>query len=114
MLRNWVTQFGFSPGTRAGDERISNEDRGKFINQVGAYLGWNPPHNVNWSVEVTREENGEYIFSFNRYATKDEVEKLLGTNYKKYETDCDTQCEPQPARNYFECDDSTPAKNNKK
>jgi hypothetical protein len=86
MLRNWVTQFGFDAGERAGDERISESDRGKFINQVGFYFGWNPPPGMNWTVEVIKDSDSEeekYIVVFMRYATKDEVKKMLGKNYEK-------------------------------
>lgn len=82
MLRNWVTQFGFDAGDRAGDERISSKDRGKFIDQIGAYFGWTPPPGLNWTVEVTKDANGKYVMVFLRYATEDEAEKLLGTNYE--------------------------------
>lgn len=83
MLRNWVTQFGFDAGDRAGDERISTEDRGKFIGQIGAYFGWNPPPNYNWVVEVTKDNEDQYIMVFMRYATPSEAERMLGTNYEK-------------------------------
>lgn len=90
MLRNWVTQFGFHAGDRAGDERISESDRAKFIDQVGAYFGWNPPPGMNWTVEVVKDsdpDNPQYIVAFMRYATKDEVAKMLGKNYEKHRGD---------------------------
>ncbi len=97
MLRNWVTQFGFDAGERAGDEKISNADRGKFIDQVGRYFGWNPPPQMNWAVEVAKVEPTEgespsegepqYVIAFMRYVTKDEADKMLGTNYVKTKTD---------------------------
>jgi hypothetical protein len=85
MLRNWVTQFGFSPGSRAGDEQISEPDRAKFISQIGSYFGWNPPPRSNWAVEVAKEESDDrYIVTFMRYATKEEVDRLLGKNYENF------------------------------
>ena len=66
-------------------------DRGKFINQIGAYFGWNPPTHMNWTVEVAKVEPAEgespsegepkYVIAFMRYVTKDEADKMLGTNY---------------------------------
>jgi hypothetical protein len=92
MLRNWVTQFGFSPGSRAGDERISEIDRNKFISQIGAYFGWNPPPKSNWTVEVTVAKDNDdledkYVLTFMRYTTKEEVDKMLGKNYEKYKSE---------------------------
>ena len=88
MLRNWVTQFWFSPGSRAGDERISEIDRNKFISQIGAYFGWNPPPASNWTVEVAvAKDTDKYVLTFMRYATKEEVDKLLGKNYEKYKSE---------------------------
>jgi|688.fasta_scaffold608153_2 hypothetical protein len=86
MLRNWVTQFGFDGGDRAGDERILESDRAKFIDQVGSYLGWNPPPRMAWVVEPVKldDDEDEYILCFYRYATEGEKEKLLGKNYEKY------------------------------
>lgn len=91
MLRNWVTQFGFDAGDRAGAEKVSDADRGKFIDQIGAYFGWNPPPHMNWTVEVAKvetaegerpsEEEPKYVIAFMRYVTKDEADKMLGTNY---------------------------------
>lgn len=92
MLRNWVTQFGFDAGDRAGDERISEADRGKFIGQIGAYFGWNPPPNYNWVVEVTKDNDDQYIMVFMRYATPDEAERMLGTNYEKKTSTATCQC----------------------
>lgn len=93
MLRNWVTQFGFDAGDRAGAEQVSDKDRGKFIDQIGAYFGWNPPPHMNWTVEVAKvetaegespsEEEPKYVIAFMRYVTKDEADKMLGTNYAK-------------------------------
>lgn len=82
MLRNWVTQFGFDAGNFAGDERISSADRGKFIDQIGAYFGWNPPPHYNWSVEVAKDDKGEYVMVFMRYATPDEAKKMLGNDFE--------------------------------
>ncbi len=85
MLRNWVTQFGFQAGDRAGDERISETDRAKFIDQVGSYFGWNPPPKMNWTVEVVKDEDSEqerFIIVFMRYVTPDEQAKVLGKNYE--------------------------------
>jgi len=109
MLRNWVTQFGFDAGNRAGDERISDSDRGKFIGQIGAYFGWNPPPNYNWVVEVTKDDAGEYIMVFMRYATPDEAERMLGTNYeKKTSTKVSTTCNCNCAGNSCESADEPP------
>lgn len=93
MLRNWVTQFGFDAGDRAGAEQVSDKDRGKFIGQVGTFFGWNPPPRMNWTVEVAKvetaegespsEEEPKYVIAFMRYVTKDEADKMLGTNYAK-------------------------------
>jgi len=82
MLRNWVTQFGFDVGNFAGDERISPADRGKFIDQIGAYFGWNPPPQYNWTVEVAKDHQGEYVMIFMRYATPDEAKKMLGNDFE--------------------------------
>ena len=86
MLRNWVTQFGYAPGDQAGDERIPNEDRAKFISQIGNFFGWNPPPGMSWMVEVTKDlkgkHPGKYVMCFFRYATDAEAEKMLGTNYE--------------------------------
>lgn len=90
MVRNWVTQFGFDAGTRAGDERISPADRGKFIDQIGTYFGWTPPPTMNWAVEVTKDDADQYIMVFLRYATDAETERMLGTNYEKLKTVTDT------------------------
>lgn len=88
MLRNWVVQFGHAPGIRAGDERISPADRGKYIAQIGNYYGWNPPPGMSWIVEITKDLNGKhpgrYIACFMRYVMDSEAEKLLGTNYDDY------------------------------
>lgn len=88
MLRNWVTQFGYAAGDRAGDERIPNEERAKFIGQIGNFLGWNPPPGMSWMVEVTKDlkgrHPGKYVMCFFRYATDAEAERLLGTNYENY------------------------------
>lgn len=109
MLRNWVTQFGFDAGNRAGDERISDSDRGKFIGQIGAYFGWNPPPTYNWVVEVTKDDAGEYIMVFMRYATPDEAERMLGTNYeKKTSTKVSTTCNCNCAGNSCESADEPP------
>ena len=80
MLRNWVTQFGYASGRWAGDEGVSEEDRRKFIGQIGNYFGWNPPTMMNWMVEVAKDDNGKYVMVFMRYATDDEAEKMLGKN----------------------------------
>lgn len=93
MLRNWVTQFGFDAGNFAGDERISPADRGKFIDQIGAYFGWNPPPQYNWSVEVAKDDKGEYVMVFMRYATHDEAQKLLGEEYKRRQTTKSCVCD---------------------
>ena len=89
MLRNWVVQFGHAPGDRAGDERVSPEDRGKYISQVGYYFGWQPPPGMSWIVEVTKDLHGKhpgrYIACFMRYMTDGEAEKMLGNNYEKYQ-----------------------------
>lgn len=82
MLRNWVTQFGYDAGSRAGDEQIPEVDRAKFIDQIGTYLGWNPPPGQNWIVEVTKDDAGEYVFAFYRYATITEATRMLGTGYE--------------------------------
>lgn len=82
MLRNWVTQFGYDAGSRAGDEQIPELDRAKFIDQIGTYLGWNPPPGLNWIVEVTKDDAGEYVFAFYRYATVTEASRMLGTGYE--------------------------------
>jgi len=109
MLRNWVTQFGFDAGDRAGDERISDSDRGKFIGQIGAYFGWNPPPTYNWAVEVTKDEAGEYIMVFLRYATPDEVERVLGKNYeKKTSTKCNCNCAGNSCESAAEPPDPAP------
>jgi len=109
MLRNWVTQFGFDAGDRAGDERISDSDRGKFIGQIGAYFGWNPPPNYNWVVEVTKDNEDQYIMVFMRYATPDEAERMLGTNYeKKTSTKVSTTCNCNCAGNSCESADEPP------
>ena len=86
MLRNWVTQFGYASGRWAGDEGVSEEDRRKFIGQIGNYFGWNPPVDMNWMVEVAKDDNGKYVMVFMRYATDTEAERMLGKNYEKYET----------------------------
>lgn len=83
MLRNWVTQFGLDAGDKAGNEKVSDADRNKFIGQVGTYLGWNPPVQMNWSVEIIKEDADNYIAVFARYLTADEIERLLRTNYNK-------------------------------
>jgi len=115
MLRNWVTQFGFDAGNRAGDERISEADRGKFIGQIGAYFGWNPPPNYNWAVEVTKDDAGEYVMVFLRYATPDEAERMLGKNYEKktsYPWSCNSTCstseqsEPESPETTPKCQDT--------
>lgn len=85
MLRNWVTQFGYASGTHAGDEGVSEEDRRKFIGQIGNYFGWNPPVDMNWMVEVAKDDNGKYVMVFMRYATEVEAERMLGKNYEKFE-----------------------------
>lgn len=85
MLRNWVTQFGYASGKHAGDEGVSAEDRRKFIGQIGHYFGWHPPTQMNWMVEVAKDDNGKYVMVFMRYATDDEAEIMLGKNYEKYE-----------------------------
>lgn len=85
MLRNWVTQFGYASGRWAGDEGVSEEDRRKFIGQIGNYFGWNPPTDMNWMVEVAKDDNGKYVMVFMRYATDTEAERMLGKNYEKYE-----------------------------
>jgi hypothetical protein len=88
MLRNWVVQFGHAPGIRAGDERLTPAERGKYIDQIGRYFGWNPPPTMSWVVEVTKDLHGkhpgQYIACFMRYVTDDEAEKLLGTRYDEY------------------------------
>ena len=66
MLRNWVTQFGYASGRWAGDEGVSEEDRRKFIGQIGNYFGWNPPTDMNWMVEVAKDDNGKYVMVFMR------------------------------------------------
>lgn len=83
MLRNWITQFGYTAGRWAGDEGVSENDRAKFVDQIGNYFGWNPPPHMNWMVEVAQEKDGKYVLAFIRYATEDEAEKLLGKNYEK-------------------------------
>jgi hypothetical protein len=85
MLRNWVTQFGYASGRWAGDEGVAEEDRRKFIGQIGNYFGWNPPTDMNWMVEVAKDNDGKYVMVFMRYATDVEAEKMLGKNYEKYE-----------------------------
>jgi hypothetical protein len=96
MLRNWVTQFGYAPGDQAGDERIPNEDRAKFISQIGNFFGWNPPPGMSWMVEVTKDlkgkHPGKYVMCFFRYATDAEAEKMLGTNYEKYNVAASSTC----------------------
>lgn len=82
MLRNWVTQFGYASGRWAGDEGVSEEDRRKFIGQIGNYFGWNPPTDMNWMVEVAKDDNGKYVMVFMRYATDTEAERMLGKNYE--------------------------------
>lgn len=82
MVRNWVTQFGFGPGTRAGAEQIDELDRAKFIAQIGAYFGWTPPPNLNWIVEVCKDDQGQYVVGFFRYASRTEAERLLGNDYE--------------------------------
>jgi hypothetical protein len=79
MLRNWVSRFGFDPGKRAGGEQISEPDRAKFIDQVGRYLGWNPPPRVSWTVEV----DAAGVVQFSRRLTAEEKELLLGDGYKR-------------------------------
>jgi hypothetical protein len=85
MLRNWVTQFGYASGRWAGDEGVTEEERRKFIGQIGNYLGWNPPVDMNWVVEVAKDDNGKYVFAFMRYATDAEAKRMLGKNYEKFE-----------------------------
>ena len=85
MLRNWVTQFGYAAGRVAGDEGVSEEDRRKFIGQIGNYFGWNPPTDMNWMVEVAKDDDGKYVMVFMRYATDVEAERMLGKNYEKFE-----------------------------
>jgi len=82
MLRNWATQFGYGAGSRAGDEQISELDRAKFIDQIGTYLGWNPPPGENWVVEVTKDDAGKYVFALYRHATETEAARMLGTGYE--------------------------------
>lgn len=82
MLRNWVTQFGYASGRWAGDEGIPDEDRRKFIGQIGNYFGWNPPTMMNWMVEVAKDNSGKYVMVFMRYATDEEAERMLGKNYE--------------------------------
>lgn len=94
MVRNWVTQFGFDAGSCAGDERIPEEERAKFIDQIGAYFGWNPPPGYNWVVEVTKDKNDRYVMVFMRYATPTESSQLLGENYKKAKPNGFTGCGP--------------------
>lgn len=114
MLRNWVTQFGYASGRWAGDEGVSEEDRRKFIGQIGNYFGWNPPTDMNWMVEVAKDDNGKYVMVFMRYATDTEAERMLGKNYEKREAervkklgltydsntdvndDCNTTCMSKP------------------
>jgi hypothetical protein len=114
MLRNWVTQFGYASGRWAGDEGVSEEDRRKFIGQIGNYFGWNPPADMNWMVEVAKDDNGKYVMVFMRYATDTEAERMLGKNYEKREAqrvknlgltqdsnqnvdeDCNTSCMSKP------------------
>jgi len=97
MLRNWVTQFGFDAGPRAGAEKISESDRGKFIDQIGAYFGWNPPPRYNWAVEVAKDDDGKYVVAFMRYVTPDEEARLLGTNFEKKSCPCVCgKCNPTP------------------
>jgi hypothetical protein len=88
MLRNWVVQFGHAPGIRAGDERLTPAERGKYIDQIGRFYGWNPPPTLSWVVEVTKDLNGKhpgkYVVCFMRYATDDEANKLLGSSYDEY------------------------------
>jgi hypothetical protein len=88
MLRNWVVQFGHAPGIRAGDERLTPAERGKYIDQIGRFYGWNPPPTMSWVVEVTKDLNGKhpgkYVVCFMRYATDDEANKLLGSSYDEY------------------------------
>lgn len=91
MLRNWITQFGYTAGRWAGDEPLTFEERSKFISQIGNFLGWNPPPATTWSVEVTKNSEGKYVFAFMRYATEDEAKKLLGNNYENTKTiQCNT------------------------
>ena len=88
MLRNWVVQFGHAPGIRAGDERLTPAERGKYIDQIGRFYGWNPPPTMSWVVEITKDlkgkHPGKYIACFMRYVTDDEAEKLLGNRYDNY------------------------------
>ena len=83
MLRNWITQFGYTAGRWAGDEPVTDEERIKFINQIGHYFGWIPPKDMSWVVEVTKDKQGKYIVAFMRYTTDEEAEKMLGKNYEK-------------------------------
>ena len=88
MLRNWVVQFGHAPGIRAGDERLTPAERGKYIDQIGRFYGWNPPPGMSWVVEISKDLNGKhpgrYVACFMRYVTDDEAEKLLGTRFDEY------------------------------
>jgi hypothetical protein len=88
MLRNWVVQFGHAPGIRAGDERLTPDERGKYIDQIGRFYGWNPPPTMSWVVEITKDLHGKhpgkYIACFMRYVTDAEADKLLGTRYDEY------------------------------
>jgi hypothetical protein len=111
MLRNWVTQFGFDAGNYAGDERISEADRGKFIGQIGAYFGWTPPPQYNWSVEVTKDNKGEYVMVFMRYATPDEAKKMLGNDFEKQQrssTQATCSVEPHADMSHSDHTDITP------
>lgn len=82
LLRNWVTQFGYEPGRCAGDERIPEAARAKFIDQIGAYLGWTPPPNMNWTIEVDLDTGHVAFF---RHLTDEEKERLLGYRYQRFE-----------------------------
>ena len=83
MLRNWITQLGYTAGRWAGDEPLSKKEREKFIRQIGNYFGWNPPSDMSWVVEVTKDNDGKYIVAFMRYTTDEEAERMLGKNYEK-------------------------------
>lgn len=88
MLRNWVVQFGHAPGIRAGDERLTPAERGKYIDQIGRFYGWNPPPGMSWVVEITKDlkgkHPGKYVACFIGYITDDEAEKLLGKGFDEY------------------------------
>lgn len=87
VLRNWVAPLGYDPGHCAGTECLPGTDRQKFIDQIGHYLGWNPPPHMNWTVQFDMETGRMAFF---RDMTEEEKERLLSYGYKQYEKTTET------------------------